>query len=227
MSILTYFYDSSDIGCIDEYILERYHKNDKLHSVKLRTYKNTILNLIKYKSAFPIIVNHIKYFFGVSEINTVIVTIDNVKYIGYENENSVPLSEYTGDKFFLKNNIRDLIAFNHIMNINSNYEKNIFLFPVSTEPYTVNTRKSCLVIPVFINEKSFKLNSDDNQISKPILDKWFDGSMEVFENCVRKMVNSVDHNSVRFRMKEIVNKYDSNYLTWLNVVYENLQKYQD
>lgn len=221
-------FDNSDFGCIDEYISEKiYNEKNKLYKVKLNIQNDIILNVVKYKNAFPLIISDVKKYFKIPRVYYNIVTINGVKYLAYENLNNISFKDYTKNinlknEKFLRYQLQDIFAFNWLMCINSNYENNICVFPNTYTPFVIDTKNSKNILFKSVNEKSFKFNTYNHEISKNILDKWFNGSLEEFQSVVKSLVNELDPDNLRIEITKIVNKYDNNFVSWINPIFENI-----
>lgn len=224
---LIFKFNDTDIGNIEKYIEERFYNNkNELCKLRLSIQRNLIINIYKFKNKLPLIINNFKEHFNISKIYYNIVTIDNIKYYAYRNNNNIPLQEYllTNDiKYKLPYyQIRNNLAFNWLMCLNLNYEKNLYVFANNSDPFITDMKTTKNIIVKFINEKSFKTNTDNHVISKSILDKYFNGSEEEFRDVVKDLVDEVDPDIFRSKVKEIIEEIDPQFLTWLNSVYKNI-----
>ncbi len=221
-------FDNTDFGCIDEYVSKKFwNEKNKLYKVKLNIQNDIIINVFKYKNSFPLIISEVKKYFKIPRVYYNIVTIDNIKYLAYENINNISFKEYTKsinlkNEKFLKYQLQDIFAFNWLMCIKSNYENNIYVFPNSFTPFIIDTKNSKNILFKYINEKSFKFNTQNHEISQSILDKYFNGSLEEFQSVVKAIVNELDPDNLRIEITKIVNKYDNNFVSWINPIFENI-----
>lgn len=219
-------FDASHVGKIDDLIKEKYYKDGKLNTIELRI-NNLVLGVKKYKNAFTFILNEAKKIFNVSFVNYNLVTIDDVVYLAYKHNNSVSLYDYCENND-IKGKLRHVylqrtFVFNWLMFVNNNYENKIHVMPRKyCNDIGVDTINSETVTFVTIGEKSFKFNDTKYIISKNIIDNWFDGSYEVFNDVVSKMVKSIDPELLRIELLKIVKEYDETYISWVNVVYKNI-----
>lgn len=219
------FDNISDVGEISQYIIERfYNEKGDLDKVKLNIQDNIIINIYKYKNDFPLIINEVKKLFRTSNITTYnIVKIDGVKYLAYENLNNIPLKEYNIDSgFFVRQIIKNTICLNHLLCINSNYDNKLFVFPTHFNPFLIDVKNSKYVVLKSIKEKSFKYDIMTHEIYKSILDKWFDGSVEEFMKICKNIANEMNPNVLRQEMLSICRKYNDDYVSWVNSVYNKI-----
>jgi hypothetical protein len=216
-------FNNLNVGSIDELIIEKFSEKDKLDKVKLINGLN--LNVYKYKNAFPLILEEVKPLFNLSKVKYNIVSIENEKYYAYENLNNINLKEYMKYNS-VKNNMKHkelqiIFIFNYLMCINCNLENKIHIFP-SYNAEICDTRYETFVNFKVINEKSYKYNSNKVDVSKRIINEWFEDSVEEFQNLTTKIVKSIDAELLRQGLLKIVRKYDDNYVSWVNSVYNKI-----
>jgi endonuclease III-like uncharacterized protein len=78
-----------------------------------------------------------------------------------------------------------------------------------------------------INEKSYYYNNKKMDVPKNVLNKWFDGSLEVFYKEVKNLIRGIDADDLRSKLIDIVNFYNNDYVSWVNVVYERFRYIRD
>jgi hypothetical protein len=220
-SFIFNFDNLTDVGDIDEYIEEKFfNEKKKLYKVKLNIQNNLVINVYKFKNIFPLLINEIRKFFrGINVTQYNIATIEGVKYLVYENMNNISLNEYNNkNSIFTYHNIQYILCLNYILCIHSNFEKNIIVKPLHFNPYVIDVKNSDFVTFKTIKEKSFKFKIIDHIISKSILDKWFNGSLEEFQKKVKFLVNEIDPYALHQEMVKICYKYDDTYVSWANIV---------
>lgn len=227
MSEIKLNFDNSDVGDIDRLITEKFFDEDnELYKLRLNIDNNLIINVFKFKNKFPLLINKIKKYFSVNAMNYNIVSIDNIKYYAYMNNNNVPLKEYvkTVDiKYELSAyHIKKNLAFNWLMCITLNCENNFYVFSTNIDPFIADMKNAKNVSVKFINEKNFKTDITNHSISKVLLNKYFKGSEEEFQKTVKKLVNEVDVDIFRIKVKEIIQEIDPELIPWLNSVYNNI-----
>jgi hypothetical protein len=219
-------FDNSEINeDVSEIIDEKFH-NDKNKLVKIKLKNDLILNLFKYKNKFPLILEEVKPLFDIPKTRYNIITIDNQKYYAYKNSNSICLKEYLKYNE-IKNSLRYreiqlVIIFNYLMCVNNNFENKILVFPNYVKSSIIDTKYSDFVIFKVAGEKSYKYDHNESRISKRILKEWFDDSEEEFQEMSYRMVKAMDADLLRWELKEIVFKYDSDYVSWINSVYNKI-----
>lgn len=225
-------FDGSNVGQLDNFIKFKNYKNSKLYSIEILppdSKETTILCVKKYKNAFVFIINEVRKIFNVSYVKYNLGVIDNELYLIYQN--NVSLEEYTKFNNF-KGKIRHVylqraFAFNWLMSLNNNYENKIVVIPRQyCDNNMVDIINSESVTFVTVNEKSFNRDESKYSISKNIIENWFDGSYEVFDDVVRKLVNPIDVNLLRIELLKIVHKYDDSYIYWVNIVFKNILQYK-
>jgi len=221
------YFNNSDIGEISSYIKNRYYnENDKLYKIQLNIKNDIILNVFKYKNPFIFILNEVKDIFYIYTTGYNIVSIDGIKYVIYENNNNVPLSEYSKNCNFKGKlahlELQRVFAFNWLMCLNSNYENKIYVFPNSIKPFLMDMKTNTRVSIASINEQSFTYDTNKGDISKNIIKQWFNNSMEEFYEIIGLLIMNIDIDALRQELIKIVNRYDNNYISWVNSVYERM-----
>jgi hypothetical protein len=220
------FDNSKDVGCIDEYITDKFfNQKDELYRIKLNIQNELTLDVYKYKNEFPLVLNKIKAYFKVPSLDYNIATIEGVKYLVYESLNNIPLKDYKLDvyKSFSYYKIRQIIAINHLLCINSNYEKNIYVFSNHFNPNVIDMPNSRYVSFKTIKEKTFKYDIIKHEISKSILDKWFNGSLEEFRKTVKDLADEINPEPFNQEMLKICRIYnDDKFIYWTNSVYNKI-----
>ena len=216
---------------IDKLIIEKiFNDKNKLHKVKLKLKdeEELVLSVFKYKNDFPLILDEVKRHFTIFEAKYIIVIIDNVKYIAYKDFDNIPLKEYLKynnlDNTYKKYELQQVFIFNYIMCINSNFEDKIYVFPSFCETIISDMRYASSVFFKVINEKSYKYDSDESEISKRILKEWFDDSLEKFQEMSYEMVKGINPEKLKWELERIVSKYDNNYVSWINSVYNKVKE---
>ncbi len=227
---LIFKFDGTDVGCIDEYITEKYQEKNsknKFDKIKISIQNDLILSVYKYKNKFPLIINELKKYFCVLNINYDVATIEGDKYLIYQNLNNRKLLDYV-QNIDIKNEIiqyriQKIFIFNYLMCINSNFEKNILVFSDNLNPFITDMKNTKNILLKFIKEKSFKLDISKHEISKVVLDKYFNGSLELFRKITKEVVDEIEPDSFRQEALKIVRKYDESYIPWVNNIYENIK----
>jgi hypothetical protein len=220
-------FDNINVGEIDNIISEKFY-NDKNKLFKIKLNNDLILNVFKYKNDFPLILDEVKPLFNMLRTKYNIVIIDKIKYYAYKNLNNTPLKEYVKHNV-IKNtmkhiDLQQIFIFNYLMCINSNFENNIYVFPSYDRASIIDTKYEYCVSFKVINEKSYKYDSSDSEISKRILKEWFNNSIDDFLRIASKMVRSMDPDLLRFELLKIVRKYNDDYVSWVNSVYNKVRE---
>lgn len=216
---------------IDKLIVEKiFNDKNKLHKVKLvlKDGEDETLSVFKYKNDFPLILDNIKKYFTVFETKYIIVMIDNVKYLAYKDLDNIPLKEYLKfnnlDNSYKKYEIQQIFIFNYIMCINSNFEDKIYVFPSFCENIISDMIYTDSVFFKVVNEKSYKYDSNNSEISKRILKEWFNDSVEKFQEMSYEMVKAINPEKLKWELERIVSKYDNSYVAWINSVYNKVKE---
>lgn len=223
-------FNNSHLGNIDEYVEGRlYNEKNKLIKIKLKikNEESITLNIRKYKSPFTLIINEVKGLFStIIRVNYHIATMDNIEYLLSPDYEHIPLYKYmekhNPEKTVHMLAIRYAFIFNWLMCINSNYESKINVFSDFINYGVADVYNNSILFVQTFSEKSFSRNLSKYDISKFILNKYFDGSMEYFNKITQKFIESIDSNKIKFALERIVKKYDESYLWWVNIVYERL-----
>lgn len=225
--VYIFSFNGENVGEINQYIkLKHFTNENKLYRLELNIQNNLTINVVKYKNLFPLIINEIKPIFSILNVRYNIVLIDGIKYLAYKNYNNIPLEEYVKESNYKNSlahlDLQRLFVFNWLMCLGSNYENNIYVFPNSNNPHLINVKKSTNVFFISIKEHSFKYLSTDCIISRHIIKEYFNNSEEQFYKIAKNMVRDIDINALRQEMNKIVNKYDNDFIGWVNVVYDRI-----
>lgn len=166
----------------------------------------------------------LKKYFRVPSLDYNIATIEGVKYLLYESLNNISLKDYkvninTG---LVKYKIQQIMAVNYLLCIKSNYENKIYVFSNHFNPNIIDIENAEDVVFKIIKEKSFKFDIINHEISKSILDKWFDGSLENFRKIVKILANDINPEPFKQEMLKICKNYGNDYVYWTNSVYNKI-----
>lgn len=223
--IPVFLFNNSDVGDITQYVQKRYWNGKKLCKVDLNIQNDITLNLIKYKNCFPLIINEVKYFLNIYKTRYNIVTIDNDKFLAYQNLNQVPLKDYLKTnkiKYMDLITLQKIFAFNWLMCINQNFENKIFLNPGCDVYKFTDIRFAETIFFETVNEKSFRFEIIEQYPSVQVLDEWFDGSVETFLEIAKTIVKPINPTLFKIELLKLVRKYDDNYVSWVNCVYQRI-----
>jgi hypothetical protein len=227
-------FDNSYVGEIDSYIInERIDEENKLSIISLSIQNELEIILFDYKNNFPLIIDEMKKLFVICRTYYNIVSVKNKKYLAVKYTNDVSFKVYNENnvnKSIYERDIRKLIIFNWLMCINDislNLENKFYVRPIAKVKVS-NTRKNNMVIFYSINEKGFNyLNSKEYEKSSNIpislVKEWFNNSIELFYEYVNDMINDIDCDKLRNEASKIVNKYDKEYISWVNAMYNRVR----
>lgn len=228
MNKLNLKFDNAHLGNIDEYIEGKlYNEKNKLVKIKLKSNDGITLNVLKYKTPFIFMLNEMKkHFRCIHKVEYNIATINDIDYLLYEDYDNISLANYIEKSDYKKRlsaelEIQMLFAFNWLMCVNNNYENRINVFTYTNFYKCLDIYKTNKVYFQSVGEKSYNKNFKYD-ISKFILNKYFNGSMENFNKIVSILISEIDPNKVKFEMEKVVKKYDESYMWWVNIVYEKL-----
>jgi hypothetical protein len=225
MSLLKFNFDNSkDLGSIDEYIVEKiYNEKKELYRAKLNIQRDMIIDVFEHKkNNLPLVLNEAKKLLNVAYIGYNIVTIEGKKYLAYESLNNIPLKDYKVDikNNFLKYNIQKIFVINYLLCVKFNYENKIFAFSRHFNPYVIDMSVSKNVIFNSVNEKFFPYDITKYEIPDTILNKYFNGSLEIFRKIAKRIVNEIDAEAFKQEILTIARKHDDKCVNWTNSVYD-------
>jgi hypothetical protein len=234
MSSIEIKYNGSNIGPVDQYIIEKYYNEDKILFKIDLIYKEQIITLSvhKYKNDIPLILDDMKIHFGLCKTHFNICNIENEDYLIYKNCNEISILEYknhniNNKKYYIKD-IRNIFVFYWLMNV-KNYSLSLdnYIYVRSLNFSEIeNVKDSDLVCFHSIYDKGYNLleNSMTHDVPNSIIKEWFDDSVELFYEYVGKMIKSIDCEKFRQVFTKIIKKYKNNndYISWVNITYSKL-----
>lgn len=223
------------IGEIEDYISEKIYDEDN-NLIHINLNKRFEIqdnfpekyNIVNYTNEVPLILDSIKKYFYLGKNNYILVTIKGVKYIINKNYNQISIKDYISlnDSKNIEHLIRKIFAFNWIMCVKNgmclSYEKNILVKSLNPLVTRVNECSTSLILYT-IGESGYISDISKDVISTTILNKWFDGKIEIFYKVARNLLEGIDIDFFRNRFVEIINFYNKDYIGWSNSVYERLR----
>lgn len=208
------------------------------------TYFKTIkINDVQYivfpYSTFSLIIDQAKPFFKLEQNNYRVKEINETKYLTIPYRYQIYFNEYTEyheslkkDKkeymrYILNSHIQKALIINWIFGTFKGTKVDLNkIFLQSLSPYETDT-KNCICLQVkTVPELNFT-NKFSTSISRKMLNDWFGGDVVKFYKIGKEVTAGVDPNYFRCQMRDIINKYDDKYLTWLNGVTERLSFIQN
>jgi hypothetical protein len=222
-------FNNKNVGDIDKFIINKhFNDNGDLINVELNIQDDLSLSLVKYKNDFPLILDEIKHLFSICRTYYDVVTVEDKKYLAYKNLNEITLRNYKdyskSNKDLCREDARRMFVFLYLMcikDISLNEENNIYVRPLLKSGVS-DTKKSTVFCLISIENKGFNYFTNDCKIPSSVVKEWFDGSSENFYKYVGEMINDLDVDSFKVKAIKIIKKFDDNYLSWLNSVYEHL-----
>jgi hypothetical protein len=227
-------FDNADIGEINKYIKYKEISNEnKLYKIELNIQDNLNLLVHDYKNDFPLIIDEMKGFFSICSTYYNIVTIDDKKYLVSKYVNDISFrkyKEYNKNKISYERDVKKMLIFNWLMCVNDlslNIENKFLVRPLLN--YKVaDTLNSNFICVCSTNEKGFHyLNTKEyeayNNPPSTIIKEWFDNSIEKFYEFTKNMVCQIDSEKLRMEATNIVNKYDKDYISWVNSMYNRVR----
>jgi hypothetical protein len=188
-------------------------------------------NIIPFVNEFPLILDEIKkYFYLIRTGYKPMINHNHEIYLMYKNENIISVNF---DKLIsIKNSyfyesVRRIFVFNWIMAIKGGYsigfENNILV--KTSNPLITKIEECDYILHVYTrNETDFNFESERNfEVPKNMLNKWFKGSLEEFYKEAKTLIMGMDADVFRSKFSDIVNYYNNNYISWVNVAYERFR----
>lgn len=216
-------------------INEVYDENDTLCKIT-DSETNTIYNVKPFTNEFPLILDEVKKYFYLIKTRYVLSNIKNKTYLIYKNENEFKLNDikdkqFLFDNFCIYENVKRIILFNWIMNVKYGYslsfENNILI--KTSNPLITKLEECKSILYVYTcNETDFTFNEQSAwnrnfEVPKNMLNKWFKGSLEEFYKEAKNLIGGMDADLFRSKFSDIVNYYNNDYISWVNVAYERFR----
>jgi hypothetical protein len=225
-------FNGSDLGDISKYVKIRYYdeKHKKLFKVRVETRSEDLLiNLVEFKNELPLIIDRIKKVFSICPTNYNIVKIDDIKYLSFMNFNDVNFKDYKinnlNRKWCYEDNIRKIIIFNWLMcikNLDITLENRIYVRPYNFS-FCIDPLKCRNVLLLSTSENDFyPILNTKAEIPTSTVKEWFKGSIDFFYEVVSDVLQEIDVDILRSTLTEIINKYNNDYMPWLNSVYNRI-----
>jgi hypothetical protein len=64
--------------------------------------------------------------------------------------------------------------------------------------------------------------SKNYEVPKSLLDNWFDGDINIFNQSINQLLEGIDENNIRNKLNDIVKFYNPDYKYWVNSVYNKI-----
>jgi len=228
-------FDGSNLGDVDAYLISKLSGKNGIEKITIKT-QNTklpplILRVYRYNREIPLILDEIKHKFNIYRTKYHLLNIEGNKYIGHLCFNEITLDEYiidTKNKVWnvsLKYEIQKIFAFNWIMCVTANSDNRIYVRGLN--PLEPDTKNASVVYPFTCNERAYSYDITSCDISEKMIERWFDGSRELFYTLIKKMmerINSIDEFKSDFEI--VVKKYNTSLNSWVNIVYNRMMSVQ-
>jgi hypothetical protein len=226
MTGLNIAWDGSDIGAIDKYIYQCQKLEDD-HILTLITLnskgvvKFVHAKILKYKNEVPFIIDECKPLFGLQKIGKHKATLKDVKVVLVRFQGDVSIKKYVKDTglnptktgtYFISE-LRKIFAFRWIMCLTCNFEN------------TIEVRTGTGINhPISCRENNFKYDSMSlsTRIPKTIIKTWFDDDDALLDKIITDMVKGKDVSMLRFKIQEIIMKFDKHLISWNNGIFDKI-----
>ena len=217
-------WDNSDIGPIDDSIVfyRKMYDEDLLYVWEKKRNKLVLspIRVLKYKDDIPFIVEEFKKIFLISTSGKHKAMIRDNPCIITKYENDIPYENYFQthskeglSKGFIKE-MQRLYVFKYLMCINCNFENRVEIRQFGQDIYPVSCREA---------KFSFTTDSGACRFPKTITKEWFEGNDYLPIMLAKEMIEGMDINTLRFRLSDIVHKYEhGKYISWVNTIYNRL-----
>jgi hypothetical protein len=223
------------VGEINDFISQKVYDEDKkliaIYFRKRFEVQNLLpekYNVMIYNNEIPLILDSIKKYFYLGKTNYIIANIDNVKYLIYKNFNQINIKEYCNlnNSKNIEYLVQKTFAFNWLMCIKNgmclSYENNILVKSINPMVSKVSECSTSLILHT-IGETGYISNINKDIISPTIINKWFDGKLEIFYETARRLIEGIDIDIFRANLFEIISFYNKEYVDWCNNVYHRFK----
>lgn len=217
------------VGKLDNKIVDKlYNIENKLTKIKFIDNEENYYNVQIFINELPLIIDSLKNYFYVNKTRYNIGEIDNKKYLFYESTNEIPFTEFNKnnkESELIKSHIRKIIIFQYLMCIkplNSSIENNIF---VKSNNSLITKIEECdsLISFYTFNENDYYMDINKSpEIPKILINSWFNGDLNFFNECIKQNLNGIDANTLRNKLNDIVSFYNSDYKCWINSVFNRV-----
>lgn len=214
-------WDNSYIGEIDSLVSEDFIEKKFIHiTLKYDINKTEKAILHNFESFIPLICEEFKSLFNLKQTGKHIVKYKNKHMLMVNHKMQINFKDYLKynnitPKYlpdYIKNDIQKFIAFRYIHCLKTNNE--------SCFGIIFDSVKDSLFAPYVINSFENEINYNV-KITQRIIDNWFD-NIEHFHLTIKKMINDRDVTLLKFKIKNIIEKYDKSLIGWSNVIYNRL-----
>jgi hypothetical protein len=226
MSGLNITWDGSDIGAIDNYIYQCQKLEDD-HILTLVTLNSKGVvkfihaKILRYKNEIPFIVDECKPLFGLQKIGKHKATLKDVKIVLVRFQGDVSMKKYFKDTglnptktgSYFVSELRKIFAFRWLMCLNCNYEN------------TIEVRTGTGINhPISCRENTFNYDSLSlaTRIPKTVIKTWFNNDDTLLDKVITEMVKDKDPSMFRFKIQEIIMKFDKHLISWNNGIFDKI-----
>lgn len=216
-------WDGSDIGPIDNSIIlhKKFEYNTNIDFVVDDSGKSKLVKvkIIKYKNDLPFIIDEMKYFFNIKQTGKHKGTYKNEPCIIVYVNGDITLDTYLTEVPFNRlsedfiTQVRNIYIFRWFMCLTCNFSTIIDVRNEDGHDFPICYREgSC----------SFSIDNNKSKISKTIIKKWFKNDYILLDDCMKAFVYDKDANLIKFKLLEIIKKYDRNLIYLSNAVFDRL-----
>lgn len=217
-------WDGTDIGSIDNSLsLNKKFEYEEQMSMWIDDdgmHKLWQVRIIKFKNDVPLILEEMKEYFGLERTGKHKGTYKGVECIIIDAEGDISLDLYLRnciknkklpDTFIEK--VRRIYVLRWVMCMTCNYETIIDIRTVGYKMY-----------PVCYQEQNCVLNTEINKAKIPekVIRKWFDNDYVIFDNYKIDFLKGKTPEQIKFKLMDIIKKYDPKLIPWTNNVYERV-----
>lgn len=246
--VVKFHEEETDLGALDMYVVSKVANPSVKYGifyerVVIKTTKGPVeIVLYKINKEYPLILDRVKKFFKIFRTRYYYTQIEGTRYLARLPFKEISLDEYIklftssdishknkitniGLRASFINEIQRLIAFNWVMCIPTvnNTESKIYVRALNP---THNIDRNTIVYPYTCNERDFARDVSSCDISDKTLNRWFDGSRELFYAHVRKIVKGIDIVKFKSEFEKIILMTNSLLVPWVNIVYDRMVSIQ-
>lgn len=216
-------WDGSDIGSIDNSIILHkkfeYNTNFEFLVEEFGKVKTIKVKIVKYKNDLPFIIEEMKEFFNIRQTGKHKGRYKNEPCIIVYVNGDIPLDTYL-----------TTVPFNNLSEEFIHQVRNIYIFRwfmCLTCNFTtiIDVRfEDGHTSPICYREGtcSFSIDNSKSKISKIVVKKWFNNNLILLDDYMKAFVEDKDINLIKFKLLEIIKKYDRNLIYLSNAVFDRL-----
>ena len=109
--------------------------------------------------------------------------------------------------------LRKIFAFRWLMCLNCNFENTIEVRTGTGINHPISCRE---------NTFNYDAMSLSTRIPKTIIKTWFDGDDALLDKIITDMVKGKDASMLRFKIQEIIMKFDKHLISWNNGIFDKI-----